>query len=76
MSAPTAAPRDRVRHPRRPADAVLVRRAAILAAAWAVASAQGFDGVQMRAVAAQAGIVAGAVRKGLLKISRAARAAK
>lgn len=58
MSAPTAVPRDRVRHPRRPADSVLVRREAILDAAWAVASAQGFDGVQMRAVAAQAGIAA------------------
>ncbi|AIY48613.2 MULTISPECIES: TetR family transcriptional regulator [Mycobacteriaceae] len=34
------------------------RREAILDAAWTVASAHGFDGVQMRAVAAQAGIAA------------------
>lgn len=58
MSAPTATPRSRARRPRRPAAAVLARREAILDAAWAVASAHGFDGVQMRAVAAQAGIAA------------------
>lgn len=58
MSAPTAAPRDRVRRPRRPAASVWARREAILDAAWTVASAHGFDGVQMRAVAAQAGIAA------------------
>ncbi|PND54182.1 TetR family transcriptional regulator [Mycobacterium sp. ENV421] len=58
MSVPTAAPRHRARRPRRPAAAVSARREAILDAAWAVASAQGFDGVQMRAVAARAGIAA------------------
>lgn len=51
MSVPTAAPRRR-------ATSAMVRREAILDAAWAVACVRGFGGAHMRAVAAQAGIAA------------------